>query len=106
MGLGTFLFIGVIATLLGRAALLTLRTAGPWVTLACGVGGSFAVGLLFSALFQENAMDSVVHPIGPIAAAVGSVGSLLILNQYWWHKPGSLARLLQRDPSTAPTTKR
>lgn len=106
MGLGTFLFIGVIATLLGRAALLTLRNAGPWVTLACGVGGSFVVGLMFSGLFRENVMDSVVHPIGPLAAAIGAVASLLILNQYWRRNPGSLARLLQRDPSTTPTTKR
>lgn len=106
MGLGTFLFIGVFVTLLGRAAFLTLRNAGPWLTLACGVGGSVIVGLMFSAVFQENVMDSVVHPIGPVTAAVGAIASLLLLNQYWSPRPGTLARLLQRDPSTAPTTKR
>ena len=101
MGLGTFLFIGIIATLLGRASLLTLRNAGPWLPLACGVAGAFVFGLLFSAVFSENAMDSVVHPIGPATAGVGAIAALFLLNQVL-AAPARPARAL-RAP-TIPTT--
>ena len=80
MGLGTFIFIAIIATLLGRAFFAPLRDAGPLIPLASGLIGAFAAGTFASLLANESAMDSVVHPVGPIAAAVGAVSMLLLVN--------------------------